>query len=585
MGNIGQMLRRFREAPLFVLWLVTPGVGQEPPASPPQPPPVRLAGSVFDAAGQPVANAAITVEQDGQRVAATRSDASGSFVVGKAPAAAVVVRATTATDAGAVACDLAGLAHGFVSLPVYPARTLRGRVTAAGGAPVAGAFVFASPGETGLAAVDAIATTDADGRYELQHVLCGPQRVRAWSAAHGLCETTAGGVDDATVDCELDDTHGREVAFVLRGATPGQLAAARLRLRAQHRDNAPTRLPPPFAELRPDADGRWLVRGWSTEDRLIGLFEVPGCAVAPPADFAPRASRRWVCTFDVRPEAAIAGVLRDEHGQPLAGRWLFARPLEDQELLGVVTSARTESDGGFRMLPPVGPGERFLIELAPGEHSLVHAEARAARQLARHLARHEAGAVHQLVARSTGVVRARILDGDGRPVRGAMVSLRQSGSEPREVFVLADGAVRQQADSAEDGRVAFRADLREPGALLLEVVAAAGVAIAKEAIGNGVDVDFGDVTLAPAPRIAGIVHDADGRPVPAARVDVLVFSPAFEDFENRVVLTGRDGRFALTLLRAGTCSVWANRGPRDARRAIRFELGAAGRTDLELVAK
>jgi hypothetical protein len=118
-----------------------------------------------------------------------------------------------------------------------------------------------------------------------------------------------------------------------------------------------------------------------------------------------------------------------------------------------------------------------------------------------------------------------------------------------------------------------------------EVVAAAGVAIAKEAIGNGVDIDFGDVTLGPAPRIAGIVHDADGRPVPAARVDVLVDSPAFEDIENRVVLTGRDGRFALTLLRPGTCSVWANPGTRDARRTIRFELGAAGRTDLELVVK
>jgi len=166
-----------------------------------------------------------------------------------------------------------------------------------------------------------------------------------------------------------------------------------------------------------------------------------------------------------------------------------------------------------------------------------------------------------------------------------MVSLRQSGSEPRPVHVLERGAVRLQADSAQDGRVAFRADLREPGALLLEVVAVAGVAIVQEAIGKGVDVDFGDVTLGPAMRIAGIVRDADGRPVPAARVDVLVHSPAFADVESRVVLAGRDGRFALTLLRPGTCSVWANHGPRDARRAIRFGLGAAGRTDLELVMK
>jgi hypothetical protein len=73
----------------FVLLLVGHGAGQEPATSPPQPPPVRLAGNVVDAGGQPVVNAAITVELDGVRVAATRSDATGLFVVGKAPAAGV----------------------------------------------------------------------------------------------------------------------------------------------------------------------------------------------------------------------------------------------------------------------------------------------------------------------------------------------------------------------------------------------------------------------------------------------------------------------------------------------------------------
>ena len=52
----------------------------------------RLEGQVVDALHQPVANAQVVAELDGEEVARTHSDASGTFVFAKVPQQFVVVR-------------------------------------------------------------------------------------------------------------------------------------------------------------------------------------------------------------------------------------------------------------------------------------------------------------------------------------------------------------------------------------------------------------------------------------------------------------------------------------------------------------
>lgn len=543
----------------------------------------RLTGVVTDAANQPVPNCALTVEVDGRSVAQSRSDGLGTFLFGKMPGRSVVVRASGPGAAGAVAIDLTDLPEAFVQVPLWPARTLRGRVVAPDGTAVAGAWVLASPedsSEFGL--VDAIASTGADGAYELSHVLVGPVRVRAWSPTQGLFEARVDGADDVQLPCELSGESEREVEFVLRGATAAQLAAATLHLQAQDKSNRPTRLPPPLHELRPDAEGRWLVHGWTQDDRLIAGIALPCFAVVPPADFVPRGPRKWTCTFDVQPESTIAGVLRDERGQPLAEQLLFARSFRDDRVLDVVTSGRTAADGSFALASPVAPGDKFVLSLHGGEHALVHAGGRAGNLLSCYLGRHEVEARHELVARRCGVVRLRVRDADDKPVRGAVVSMVQSGGGDRPVFQVQSGAVRRQAGTGVDGVAEFRGvDLREPGMLRLDVVAASGIARLQSSVGGGED-ELLDVVLSPAPVLAGTVLDGDSKPVAGARVQLM----AHDDWLTQyVAVAGRDGRFAFASLHPGKYSYVARRGAQMELVRQSVELAAPGIPDLELRVK
>lgn len=555
------------------LLLLAPGVAQAGAG-------VQLAGQVTDAALRPLVNCAVTVEANGREVAKTRSDATGCFFVGRLPGQSVLVRATAAADVGAVPVDLTWVDRGFVRVPLYPARTLRGRVHTPDGSAVAGAWILATPTEDReLAAIDAMAQSGSDGRYELSHVLVGPVRVRAFAEGREIFEATVEGGEDATLDCELDDAPRREVVFVLGGATPAQLATAELQVTAVRGDELPTRLPPPLRTMRPDAEGRCVVRGWSSDDRLVGRFEVPGVAVVPPVDFAPKGPHQWTCRYDVQASAGLCGVLRDLEGSPLAGQRLLCRPFDEgAEIAGVADI--TAGDGSFRLPAPVGFGDRFVLSIVGSDHCVVHPVSRAQGFLSSFVGRHEGSARHEVVARASPPVRLQVVDQEGQVVRGARVTVRQAGSARPVVEAGSPRSIVRQGCTDASGRLSFRGiDLREAGFLAFDVEALAGVAMATCTIGDGAGVDLGTVTLANATPFAGIVRDAQGSPAVGVRVRLVGYDGWMV---QRVVLTGRDGRFAFGGLRPGTYGYVAHRGGVHAMVRDRVVLTAEGLADLEL---
>jgi hypothetical protein len=562
------MIHRYSLLP----WLLPAVVAAQAPAT------ATLEGVVVGPLLQPVPACAIVIEADGQQVAATRTDASGYFVAGRVPALPVVVRAIGEGVIGAGVVDMSGGARTFLRIATWPTRSLRGRVTTAAGEPVAGAWVQATPtGSPDLARADCFTRSDANGEYHLAHVLLGATRVLAWAEGHGCGEAVVDGVADRELALELAAEDLREVAFVLRGATPAQLADAELALSAEHADGSPTRLPLPLRSLRPDAAGRCVVRGWSANDRLFARFTIPGVAIDPAIDFAPKVARQWECGFDVRPAAPLRGIVRDDRGKPLAGAWLLVRPADSRERDAAAVAVQSGADGGFLLTPPVAAGERCLVSLCGGDHVLVAPDEDAGAWPDCHRLRHDGSSIHELSARRCEPVLLRVVDAAGAPVHAAAVSLRRHLARSSGFGRV---ATARRVGTDRRGIAEFHGiGLHEPGSLSFTVEALAGIADASVPIGDGAAIDL-LVTLRPPVPFCGVVRSADGKPCGGVRV---VVRRVDRDLFEVVVVSDRDGRFAVGGLREGQYSVSIADAP--AQRTQPRNVGGAGITDLELIAR
>lgn len=512
-------------------------------------PPARLEGMVTNALRRPLANARVTVEVDGEVVARTHSDATGFFVVGVLPQRQALVRAVAGPDVGAVELDLAGIEQGFAWVPVYQARTLRGRVARPDGSPVAGAWILAAPTDRPeTAVIHAQTRSDEQGHYTLTHVLAGPVRVRAWAEGHEAWESEFDGSDDVDCDVELDPDPWREVTVVLRDASPEQCTQTRLVLAAQGGPaDVFVPLPPPLRRLRPAADGTCQVRGWPARDRLLVRPEIPGCEVQPAWDFVPRGPRRWRTTFDVAATPGVVGVVRDEAGRAMPGVALFVRPLDCPGAILASYFACTDAGGEFRLPAPVAAGERFALRVVAPDLAVTGGHlGTAARSW--HVAQHAPDTRHEVVVGRFDGIRLRVVDRAGSPVRGAQVRIRilaPVGPSIGEGVSDADGCILVQG-----------VNLSGELAVWLSITALDGVLLTVTGVEDRGGLDLGTLELYPAARVAGVVRDADGRAVTGARV-VLRNS---QERGQQVGLTDRAGRYTFGGLMPGRYGCGADRG-------------------------
>ncbi len=267
-----------------------------------------------------------------------------------------------------------------------------------------------------------------------------------------------------------------------------------------------------------------------------------------------------VTTITLGPGRVVVGEIATEEGQPVPGAWISAvQVLADPKEWGR-THARAQSDLGGRFeLVGLGPGAYRLYVRAPLAY-----DAPAVTTLAPDVR------VVKLVATEHVAARVTVLDPDGRPVRGARVTLVVP---EKEGGPLTDGRVVETTDGA--GVAAF--PLLSPKLLAVLTVAPPGDGFLPYS-------DFGfrpadaTVVLARAHALSGRVVDAAGKPVADAAVFLRAAAGApplpagfsYERIEGGFVLaalTGPAGSFAVRRLPATTLEVMAVRVAADGTEA------------------
>lgn len=266
---------------------------------------------------------------------------------------------------------------------------------------------------------------------------------------------------------------------------------------------------------------------------------------------------------ELTPAATLSGQVVDRSGTPVAGAEATvveaaARPLA----LGIFDADR---EGRFHLTPLVAGHAYYIAARAPGfapALRLVHAPAAAGPsppQAPASPARSSLASAPLRIVLDRGVsVTGRVVAADGRPLRGALVSLNTAAGDPLAWIsswsgndtppaVRSGPAGRFELDHLEAGRYRLRATA--PGFAPLS-----GFAV--EATGDPARIDLGILTLQAASVIEALVVDPRGVPVPGATA---VLSPlssqSHADLEDALpssAATADDGRVRFSGLAPGS---------------------------------
>lgn len=540
-----------------------------------------VSGVVEDVSGGPVVDAVVEIRADrgwwsrGEARTITRSDEHGRF--------------TTWTRAGQLTVSAAadGYAPGHASavapsaqivVLLTPESVLAGRVIEAGsGAPVPDAIVSVGDWRAGDESSDASTRTDDDGRFRLTRL--SPGRYKPGATARGRfgepTESVLLGLGQ-TVEDVVIEVH----------------AAAAVRGRVVIEDGAATRpCADAWVNLRDATADRWQGDGADDDGRVELISVLPGRYEVSIYCEGYLARDRYdavvVASADVDglvwtvgPGGRIRGTVRTAGGEPVADASVSARvaggAARAQRSWGHDTS---RADGTFRMKG-----------LAAGDYAVeVHASGQRGPDEAPRVTVPPGGEGSiDVVLPAGGTIAGAVVDTDGKPVSGARVRVANDG--------WSWGAGEGRTD--DDGRFAIEGV--RPGER--RVVASRGWSQTMRRPGSSDDDVQGErvtvaagatatvrlVVEARAGVIRGAVTDERGQPVGdawviASRVSEAsgrLASSAARDTrwswgrDDRPVITGPDGRFAVRELAPGRYAVRAYRRGGGEAVAEQVEVGA-----------
>ncbi|MGC3970501.1 MAG: carboxypeptidase-like regulatory domain-containing protein [Pirellulales bacterium] len=413
--------------------------------------------------------------------------------------------------AASVRCALGGHAEVTLSamhaqpvvLRIVPHLLVRGRVTDAGGAPVAGATIVLLPGDTAAEAPPApasVGASDANGDYAVGLGLGG--RIGAQHRDHGstamyLVRAPAEALAPlpvATVPLAFLGMAG-QVQGTVRSADGAPVAGAELEFRSAAKAPADAELAAVPQRVRSDADGRF----------AVGRLR-PG-AIA----FAARARGHGPCTGTLQLAAGATLGFDVELTRPCTLTGSVRTPADGTVPARVTVgtaggfasrSVRTQADGSFR-----------LDDLAPGPNPAIATpldDGRAYTPVSTTLDLHADAANEWLAVLGDGGpapnLRGRLRDARGGPLAGWRIVPRVPGGKPTLAVSDADGAFALRVPAA--GRTDLRAYAPGRSPLAFANAVLRDVAPAAQPI---------DFVVAPPPpsRLLARVVSRDGTPLAA----------------------------------------------------------------------
>jgi protocatechuate 3,4-dioxygenase beta subunit len=247
---------------------------------------------------------------------------------------------------------------------------------------------------------------------------------------------------------------------------------------------------------------------------------------------ARRAGSPVATTLELRPAAALSGLVVDARGRPVPGALVLA-PRSNRQAL-------SRADGRFRLTRLLPRGSYELTVQKEGfPRTTAAARTGAAGREVPPL---------RIVLGEGQRIRGKVLDREGRPIAAELTLAAEEygGGEPERSVTSADAQGAFELRDLSPGRFELRAVAR-------------GFAPARRTgieVGAGPEVvELGTVTLEPGTAIEGVVTDSAGSPVAGAEVIARSNEPVRSWFQEpeppSPYLTGTDGRFRIVDLRRG----------------------------------
>ncbi|HEX5759760.1 MAG TPA: carboxypeptidase-like regulatory domain-containing protein [Thermoanaerobaculia bacterium] len=463
-----------------------------------------------------------------------------------------------------------------------------GRVSTEGRSPVAAAVELVPvPGGPGSAAPPTLrATPGPDGSFSLTAPAPGLYRLRAEAPGHAALEVPLLPV--------VEDVH-LPLAALRRGPGRGQAAAAELLgggdgppvwlpagLFPEVFGAAPSRAEGPkavgdpvalagrvldAATRRPLAQAvvwflgteplRWTLTGrdgtFSLPVRPAEHNQLEAAAAGHVGAVREKVRPGEVVTLLLEPAAALAGVVVDAAGRPIAGAALHASPSGDAGGHSPRDAFRraTSGAGGRFRFPRLLPRQLYEIAARHDEHA-------PGRLLARTPPSGASAPPLRMVLGSGQTASGRVIDSEGNPIAGVEVSLarveRPHGRRSGLAFSIGrHGGPRATTDAA--GRFRFRH--LEAGEYDLSAARQGFAAAGRQGVEvpvQAAEADLGELVLEPGVVLAGRVTGAKGVPVAGAHVAANPSDWMFERWSaapREPVVTDGDGVFRIGELRPG----------------------------------
>lgn len=500
-----------------------------------------ITGAVVDARGDvvPAGEVWLADANDPTNVFARgRTDGEGRYRL-RGPTSPLRVHATAPgkvhrhvwlEDPGPTEADVAVL---------WDSLSLTGRVQCKDGSPAKGAVVAVGAQREWPVGIDPVeTTTDADGRYRLEHTPLGEVWIAAWMPGRAAIVRSVSLGRGGDVDFRFDDVEPRGFTVSVAGLPDGVLPTG-WPIRLTHESGPERVLPRAMTQGRLGADGTWSVLGLPIDQGFhIEVVDPNRRVTCSRASWSqPRQPDRFELTATIAEQDTWQVALVDPDGRPLGGEQLL---LASSGATRIVT---TGADGTATLSAARVRFPGCSAQIVGSSHWVLNEKdsERDARERGP-IFRARLVAPVTLSAIAGARVRGVLHDAEGRPLVAKTVVL-QDWVELRSPRWLRVTATSTDADGAFELNGLF--PRHRPHRLL---VPQHGL-LAIPALVSGEVEQLGTVVVPRAGVLEGVARDAAGEPLPGARVFLMQRGGGADRAE---VIADANGRFRFAPAAAGT---------------------------------